>query len=107
MLRRLILAVLTLCLSIPAVAMPLDHAVPAQAAMVMHGGKHDCEQTPAEAPQPGDHAKHHGCIGCIARYDGLFLPAKPVQIAFLVLPARLPAQNPQDCTGPETPPPRA
>jgi hypothetical protein len=106
MLQRLFLIVLSLCLALPALAMPLGHGAPASSHDTAASAAHDCHK-PAKADVPmSDHSQKHECIGCIARYDGL-ADAVPSVIAAEALPvSSLAVQVPQTRAGPDTPPPR-
>ncbi|MDD3799849.1 MAG: hypothetical protein PHE36_11815 [Novosphingobium sp.] len=109
MLRRLFLALLTLCLALPAAAMPLEQpaalsagAPAAVASMAMDNGG-PCH------PQGGKAAlgMSHDCIGCIAPYQAAPRLAEPFAVRGAIPrpldTIRLPAFR----AGPETPPPRA
>jgi hypothetical protein len=116
MLRRVILALLIACLAFPAAAMPMLHArmvhtPEAQAAMemtmhhrMMPGSHHDNDM--AKHMAGGMAGPAHECIGCMARYDGVALPAAPMLPAALVLCIVAPAQIAGAGPGPEIPPPR-
>ncbi|MBP6362680.1 MAG: hypothetical protein KA233_01930 [Novosphingobium sp.] len=102
MLTRLLLTLLAACLSLPAIAAPVSHGVPTEQHAQTAAG--DCHKP---APQPGDHAQKHDCIGCIARYDGM-----AAICAATLSPEPLPetqfaAQYAQIRAGPDTPPPRS
>ncbi|MFM5923083.1 MAG: hypothetical protein ACKOPG_02710 [Novosphingobium sp.] len=107
MLHRLLLALLALCLSIPALAAPMENGALPVVQMHMTSGKHDCHERSAPARDQGDHGQRHECIGCIARFDGVATPQAVVPLMTRPEPARLVRQLPQSGTGPETPPPRA
>ncbi len=105
MLRRLLLALLTLCLALPALApvAAMPHAqVPMADAHHEHHG-----QAPMRHDQGSPHAGKHECIGCAAPLDrspvalGEPLPAADNP------PPSLAAPLPETRAGPEVPPPRA
>lgn len=100
MFRRLCLFLLTLCLALPAAAMPM-HCAP----VAVHGTGHATHHGKSDAPVK--QAAQHDCIGCIASYAAV----APEPAAALVTPLR---QTPLDdlllarlTAGPDTPPPRA
>lgn len=112
MLRKLLIALLTLCLAAPAVALQACHAMPAatmpvaQAAMAGHDGAH---HMPAKAPEnePLDELRlSHGCLGCAASMGSqpAFLPRATAAANLWSMPiGHVSTLN----HGPETPPPRA
>lgn len=107
MLQRLFLIVLSLCLAVPALAMPLGHgSLPLQHGTAASDAQ-DCHRQHTPSETKGGHSQKHECIGCIARYDGLsaalpsVLPAEPLPVN------RLAVQIPQTRAGPDTPPPRS
>lgn len=104
MLRRLCLALLILCLSVPA-AMPTGAmAAEAQSAAMEHHRHHH----PADSSQHdhGDHAAKHECIGCAAPLDRQpYFMAAPAPRGPLTRPG-LAAILPETRAGPEVPPPR-
>ena len=112
MLRKLMIALLTLCLAAPAVALPACHGMPMQAtqsvkaAPMTHDGDH---HMPAKSPEEGplDQLRlAHGCLGCATPMTSAEEPA-PIILEQLVpwhTPiAHLSARNQR----PDTPPPRA
>lgn len=106
MLQRLFLIVLSLCLALPALAMPIGHGAPHASHDMTASAAHDCHKPPKPDESKGDHSQKHECIGCIARYDGL-ADAAPSMLAAEPLPvSRLAVQVPQTSAGPDTPPPR-
>ncbi len=106
MLQRLFLIVLSLCLALPALAMPLGHGAPPAQQEMAAGAAHDCHKPARTDGSKGDHSQKHECIGCIARYDGL-ADTVPAVLATQPLPvSRLAVQDPQTRAGPDTPPPR-
>jgi hypothetical protein len=106
MLRRLLLALLLLALSAPAVAMGGHCAQPTAApahAATMHHGDHDTghhRQAPAQVER-GD------CIGCVLPDLGILPAAKPQTLAMVIGAARERPALALDRNGPETPPPRS
>lgn len=109
MVRRLLIALLTLCLALPAAAMPLMHAHQSQApamAMPMAMSEHHHHRMPT-APQHDAQAMPHDCIGCIASYaSGAALPGPQRPTIQRQRPALVPALI-ASIAGPETPPPKA
>lgn len=105
MLRRLFLAVLALCLTLPALVMPAGHAL-AQSPNVAAKSAHDCHKPAKQAPMR-DHGQQHECIGCIARYDGIAPAACAAEPAEALPAMPLAVQLPQTRAGPDTPPPKA
>ena len=101
MIRRLLLALLTLCLALPAAAMPLAHARPAQHhAAAADQGHHSHHGQPDQSPAP------HDCIGCIAPYAAIAaVPAAPALFSAIVLPG-LANALPDATARPDTPPPK-
>lgn len=108
MLRRLLLALLSLCLAVPAMAMPLgmDRAPMPHETMAMAGHGHHGSHHSIPNGDRGDHAGKHECIGCavsdtpVARLAAEWRPTPQ-----LVRPAL--AQRLGDArAGPEVPPPR-
>lgn len=107
MVQRLFLIVLSLCLALPALAMPIGHGAPLTPHEATASSAHDCHKPAKPERTKGDHSQKHECIGCIARYDGL--PDTEVA-AFMgdALPVgSLAVQVPQTRSGPDTPPPRS
>ncbi|WP_374527391.1 hypothetical protein [Novosphingobium sp.] len=109
MLRRLLLALLTLCLALPAAAMPLSTAPTSMAGSMHHEAAPSCHEQQA----PTDHGKQqqrppaaHDCIGCIAPLCRLpAMPAAPSRLTtahVLVLAKALSGS----ALRPDTPPPR-
>lgn len=107
MLRRFLLALLIACLAAPAMAAPAVHAPQhrhhAPAAMAMH--EHHAA-LPATGEDESGCGVQHQCIGCVARYDGVTVPAAPI-----VLPVARAIPDPTAPpaaahSGPATPPPR-
>jgi len=103
MLRRLFLALLTLCLALPA-ALPTGAAAqPAHAtAMAMAHHQHH---------QPADSAHHdaskHQCIGCAAPVSRAPEPPTPPQLRGPSTRPALSTRLPETRAGPDTPPPRS
>lgn len=102
MIRRLLLALLTLCLALPAAAMPLAHAMPAAHHVVAADHGHHSRHH----QQPDPQAAQHDCIGCIAPYSAMgVVPAVPVPASGDVVPG-LANALPDTTAGPDTPPPK-
>ena len=108
MLRRLFLALLSLCLALPAAAMPLGtgRAPTGHEAMMMAGHGHHASHRSMPAGDQSDHAGKHQCIGCAVPAG----PATPVAASWLVKPGlvrpALARRLGEARAGPETPPPR-
>ena len=104
MLRRLLLALLTLCLALPATAMPVSlHQDPAVAVTNHHQHGHEM---PVQDPSHHDSTAKHECIGCIAPLAGIGqAPEPPMLIGTPRLPT-LARQLLGTVLLPETPPPR-
>ena len=110
MLRKWLIALLTLCLAAPAVALPACHSAPAQAAVTNmapmdHGGHH----APATAPDenPLDQLRvTHGCIGCATPPPVLLGYAPTLWTMRDVLWRQPDAQLHAVNVRPDTPPPR-
>lgn len=97
MLKRLLMALLIMCLAAPAMAMPV--AQPS----TMPGMEHCHQAAPAQSLPP---QAHHDCIGCIASYAGA--PKAPDRLPFPALPPMALAGRalPITSLAPDTPPPR-
>ncbi|NCU11093.1 MAG: hypothetical protein GXC70_02850 [Sphingomonadaceae bacterium] len=106
MLQRLFLIVLSLCVALPALAMPLGHGTQPSSHDMAASAAHDCHKPAMPEGSRGDHSQKHECIGCIARYDGLADAAASVLAAEPLPVDRLAVQVPQTRAGPDTPPPR-
>ena len=91
MLRRLTLALLTVCLAFPAVATPLCHDTSPAAVTAEHGSQHASDhvgtmaaagyrlaitghEAPAPHHPPEQTAAKHQCIGCIAPVRAMAMP---------------------------------
>jgi len=112
MLRRLLLALLTLCLALPAAlpvgaAMPQPQPIDMSMAMAMPMEHHQHHQ-PADRSDhdQGQHAGKHECIGCAAQIDRAPLPAASPQLRGPLTRPALAAALPETRAGPEVPPPR-
>ena len=104
MLHRVALALLTLCLALPALAQPVGQAIAQHPTAIQ--ASHDCHH-PAKPAPSHEHGKSHECIGCIARYDGL-ASVETAELAAEPMPSLgLAVQLPQTRAGPDTPPPRS
>lgn len=106
MLRRLLLALLLLALSAPAVAMgghcaPLVEP-PGDAAAMHHAGHEPEHRHPAPA-----HAERGDCIGCVLPDLGIVAAAKPQTPGMVIGTARERPALALARHGPETPPPRS
>ncbi len=103
MLRRVLLALLTLCLALPA-ALPAAVPVPQvhTMAMPMHHSDHS-----APANDQGDHAGKYQCIGCAVTLDRSPPPVRRLAIRAAPIRPTLVTGLPEARAGPETPPPRA
>ncbi len=104
MLRRILLAVLALCLALPSAAPAAvqphgDHPL----AMAQHQG-HAAQ--PASSHDQGQHSGKHNCIGCAAALDGNALLEMRVAVRSAPPLAPMVAALPQARAGPDTPPPR-
>jgi hypothetical protein len=101
MLRRLLLALLTICLAVPAMAAP-THCLPQPiAAMAMHHSHHGEHK---QAPQPV--SATHDCIGCIAPYAGIPpMASAPPRLGMTAPPLAIVWAMPS-LAAPDTPPPR-
>jgi len=102
MIRRMLLALLVLCLALPATASPMQPVADAQMAHAAmdhdHGGKH----------KPVDHhATAHQCIGCAVPLSGDNVVPLAISFPAPLDAAHVPAVLVGMTSGPETPPPRA
>ena len=108
MLRRLLIVLLTVCLALPAAAMPLaSHHVPSTPVAVAKMAMDEpppCHQSP---DSEGAKAMDHGCIGCIAPYHAAPDLALPFEARESILRPLALAGQPAVRAVPETPPPRA
>jgi hypothetical protein len=106
MLRRLLLALLLLALSAPAVAMG-GHCAPQAAPPVdgsaMHHADHGAEHRHSAPAQ----AERGDCIGCVPPDLGILAAAKPQAPAMVIGTARERPALALARHGPETPPPRS
>ncbi len=109
MLRHLALFLFSLCLTLPAAAVPLCHAAAQQTAapmMATHGGM-DHHAMPHSSDGKGQPAapRRHDCIGCAARFalPQLIAPAPLAPLAQSLAPLR---RLDGIATTPALPPPR-
>lgn len=100
---RILIALLTLCLALPA-AFPAAAQVHGGHAMAMSDSHH---AMPASHHDQSDHAAKHKCIGCAAAVDRS--PQLEPRLALRSIPVLpgLASALPEARAGPETPPPRA
>jgi hypothetical protein len=106
MLRRLLLALLLLALSAPAVAMGAHCATPAELpadVSAMHHANHGSQH---RHPAPAQ-AERGDCIGCVLPDLGILPAAKPQTPAMVIGTARERPALALARHGPETPPPRS
>lgn len=107
MLRRLLMALLIACLSVPALALPAGGMQDTSIA-VHNGGAcagHDAPDKKHRAPAGG--MAHHDCIGCVVPQPAVAAVASPLLPA-LARTIPLPdGGTPGHGPAPETPPPRS
>lgn len=102
MLRRLILALLTLCLAAPALALPAGCPPPVPAASASHAGHHQRDSAPThDAAMAG-----HQCIGCIAPIAGAPSVGRVALAPSLTVQLPPPSVRQIEPGAPEPPPPR-
>lgn len=104
MIRRVLLALLTLCLALPA-ALPAPAAMPQAQPMAMEHHRH---HQPADSSHHDQeqHAGKHECIGCAAQIDRAPMPGTAPQLRGPLARPGLAAALPEMRAGPEVPPPR-
>lgn len=102
MLRRILLALLTLCLALPA-ALPAATLTHADHPMAMSRSH---THQPASNHDQSDHAAKHQCIGCAVELDRSPLPMRRVALRPARVPSSVITGLPEARAGPETPPPR-
>ncbi len=102
MLRRILFALLILCLALPA-AVPTAAQANASHPMAM---MQDHTQPPTSTHDQSDHAAKHQCIGCAAALDRSPLPERRIAVQAVRVHPPLVAGLAEATAGPETPPPR-
>ncbi|MBC2664742.1 hypothetical protein H7F51_04325 [Novosphingobium flavum] len=113
MLRRVLMALLVLCLALPAAALPVahEHTAPAMPAHEHHAAAHAMNGHDQRQPTDERHsppvAPAHDCIGCVADSGGIAAMPPVVEWRGLAPRPALAASGIGHLRDPETPPPRA